>query len=122
MSQAAKIYSANVREIRRHFYELEDRLPRPWLRDKVSAVEFDQRRSAIRAEMERCIERERAVYRQNAAEERSTLRRDLSVETERRLLGRGVVVLGVADAGYSVWDNGAYRVWTRDDFETAAAS
>ncbi len=115
MSQAAKIYSANVREIRRHFYELEDRLPRPWLRDKVSAVEFDQRRSAIRAEMERCIERERAAYRQNAADERSRLRRDLSEETDRRLLGRGVVVLGVADAGYSVWDNGAYRVCTRDE-------
>jgi hypothetical protein len=75
MSQAAKIYGAKVREIRRHFYELEDRLPRPWLRSKMGAAEFDQRRSAIRAEMEQCIEQERAVYRQNAAEERNRLRR-----------------------------------------------
>jgi hypothetical protein len=113
MSQAAKIYSANVREIRRHFYELEDRLYRlyrPWLQDKVSWVQFDQRRLAIRAEMDRRIEQERAAYRQNAAEERSAFLRDLSEETDRRLLGRGV-----ADAGYSVWDNGAHRVLTRDE-------
>jgi hypothetical protein len=107
MSQAAKIYSVNVREIRRHFYELEDRLYRPWLRDKASWVQFDQRRLAIRAEMERRIEQERAAYRQNAAEERSAFLRDLSVSVK--------TVLGVADAGYSVWDNGAHRVLTRDE-------
>lgn len=63
IAQAADVYGRCVSDLRRAAGDAADALYQEWLATDMSAIERDNRTSAIRAGLERAIEIEREWYR-----------------------------------------------------------